>query len=85
MEYLPGSAHPGRITASVDGKGYGLLPLKREVTLPSGRKEKRDIPYAEYRDIRWEIKSLAPGQSIPVRMRVKMSIAPLPTRAPDKQ
>jgi uncharacterized repeat protein (TIGR01451 family) len=77
MEYLPGSANPAKVSASLDGKEFSQVPLKREVTLPSGKTEKRDIPYAEYRFIRWEIKTLAPGQSVPVSMRVKMSTAPL--------
>ena len=77
MEYLPASAKPARVSASLDGKEFGPVPLKREVTLPSGKKEMHDVPYAEYRYIRWDIKTLAPGQSIPVSMRVKISTEPV--------
>jgi uncharacterized repeat protein (TIGR01451 family) len=85
MEYLPGSANPAKVSASLDGKGFSPVPLKREMTLPSGKKEKHDIPYAEYRYLRWEIKTLAPGQSVPVSIRVKMSTAPLPIEVPAKK
>ena len=72
-EYLSGSAKPAKVMASLDGKEYAPVPLKREVTLPSGKKEMRTVPYEEYRFIRWELKSLDPGKSATVSLRVRLS------------
>jgi uncharacterized repeat protein (TIGR01451 family) len=72
-EYLPGSAKPAKVMASLDGKEYASVPLKREVTLPSGKKEMRAVPYEEYRFIRWELKSLDPGKSTAVSLRVRLA------------
>jgi uncharacterized repeat protein (TIGR01451 family) len=79
-DYLPGSAKPAKVLASLDGKEYAPAPLKREVTLPSGEKEMRTVPYGEYRFIRWELKTLDPGKSATVSLRVRLS-----TEAPEKK
>ncbi len=84
-EYLPGSVKPAGITASLDGKEFASVPLKRKVKLPSGKEELRDVPYEEYRAIRWEIKTLAPGKSATVSMRVKISTEQPKTEAPVKK
>jgi len=78
-EYIPGSAAPAQVTASVDGKEYAPVPLKRKVKLSSGKEEVQAVPYEEYRFIRWDIKTLAPGKSTTVRMRVKVSTATVPS------
>lgn len=72
-EFVPGSAKPAQITASLDDKEYAPLPLKRKVILPSGKEEMQNVPYEEYRFIRWDLKSLDPGKSSSVSMRVKVS------------
>lgn len=77
-EYIPGSSSPSRIAASLDGKTYAPAPLKRKVKLPSGAEELQDVPVAEYRSIRWELKDLGPGQSVTVSMRVKISKSSTP-------
>ena len=72
-EYIPGSAKPAKVTASVDGKEYAPVPLKRKVTLPSGQTEMRPVPYEEYHSIRWKLKTLEPGKSATFSIRVKLS------------
>ncbi len=72
-EYLPGTAKPADVTASLDGKEFAPLPLKRKVRLPSGKEEMRDVPYEEYRAIRWNVKTLGAGKSATVSLRVKIS------------
>jgi uncharacterized repeat protein (TIGR01451 family) len=74
-EYIPGSAKPAAVTASLDGKEYAPVPLKKKVTLASGKTEMRDVPYDEYRFVRWELKTLEPGKSATVSLRVKISAA----------
>ncbi len=84
-EYIPGSAKPARVMASLDGKKYAPVPLKKKVLLPSGKEELRDVPYEEYRFIRWELKSLEPGKSATISLRVRISATPAQTEAPAKK
>ena len=72
-DYLTGSAKPAKVMASLDGKEYAPVPLKKEVTLSSGKKELREVPYGEYRFLRWNLKTLEPGKNATVSMRVKIS------------
>jgi uncharacterized repeat protein (TIGR01451 family) len=83
-EYIPGSAKPAAMTASLDGKEYAPVPLKNKVTLPSGKTEIRDVPYDEYRFFRWDLKTLEPGKSATVSLRVKISTAEPAKQAPAK-
>jgi uncharacterized repeat protein (TIGR01451 family) len=71
--YIPGSAKPVKTVASVNGTDYAPVPLKKKVSLPSGKEEMREVPYEEYRFIRWELKSLEPGKSATFSMRVRIS------------
>ena len=84
-DYIPGSARPAKISASLDGKDYAPAPLKRKVKLPSGKEELKEVPATEYRFIRWGLKTLAPGQSVPVSVRVRISTAPAQQSAPEKK
>jgi uncharacterized repeat protein (TIGR01451 family) len=83
-DYIPGSAKPADVSASLDGKEFAPVPLKRKVKLPSGKEELQDIPYQEYRFIRWDIKTLAPGKSSTVSLRVKISTEQPKTGVPAK-
>jgi uncharacterized repeat protein (TIGR01451 family) len=83
--FIPGSAKPAQITASLDDKKYSIPPLKRKVTLPSGKVELRDVPYEEYRSIRWDLKTLPPGKSAAVSMRVKISTEAQEPETPSKK
>jgi uncharacterized repeat protein (TIGR01451 family) len=73
MEYVPGSAKPAQVLASLDGKKFEPVPLKRMVTLPNGKQESRDVPYSEYRALRWNGTDLAGNGSFSVSARTKMS------------
>ncbi|MEK7322402.1 MAG: hypothetical protein AABZ84_04905 [Pseudomonadota bacterium] len=72
MEYLPRTADPHIVQASVDGIAFDNVPLKRRIVLPGGRQVSHDIPYSEYRYLRWELGELPPGKntSVSARMRV---------------
>lgn len=78
-EYQAHTAKPAATLASVDGKTFEPLPLKRRVRLPDGREETRDVPLAEYRYLRWSLGSIEAGAGETVRCRVR--IAPLATAA----
>lgn len=73
MEYLAGTARPAKVTASIDGRQYATVPLKRKVRLANGKEEVREIPAAEYRSLRWDLKELAAGRSIVVKARMQIT------------
>lgn len=73
LEYLPGSASPQAVSASVDGRHFAPTPLARAVTLPDGRREVRPVPVAEYRYLQWNLGELAPGASTVVKARMKVT------------
>ena len=71
MEYLPKTGAPQ--LASLDGKNFSSLPLKRRVRLADGREVLRDVPASEYRWLRWTIGTLAPNQARTVTARVRVA------------
>ena len=73
LEFLPGTARPPPAKASVDGRVFEPLPLRRVVKLPDGRVEEQLVPLAEYRALRWAIGDLAAGQSTNIVARVRVS------------
>jgi uncharacterized repeat protein (TIGR01451 family) len=79
LEYLPKTAQPVRLLASVDGKNYEAVPLVRRVKGADGRIVVRDVPLSEYRSLRWPMGSLAARAEAQVRAR--MRVTPLETVA----
>lgn len=72
MEFVPDSALPAGVLASTDGKNYAVAPLTRKVKLANGTLVNREVPVAEYRSLRWNLKDLSPGTSVTVRARMKI-------------
>lgn len=72
LEYLTATAAPGVTTASLDGRTFAPLPLTRTVTLPDGRTERREVPAAEYRFLRWDLGDLPAGGTRTVRARMQL-------------
>lgn len=85
MKYLPGSAAPKAVQASVDGEKYMALPLTREV-MRDGVKVTERVPAAEYRFLRWDLGDLEPGKAVTVTSRMRVvsagSSAPAPSAPP---
>lgn len=79
LEFIPKTASPQRLEASLDGATYAAVPLTRKVKRADGREEVREVPAAEYRSLRWTIGALAPKQRVHVVAR--MRVAPLETVA----
>lgn len=73
MAYLPSTAAPQSLQASLDGKTFENVPLKRRVKLPNGREVVREVPTSEYRYLRWALGTLDVGQSRTVAARVQVS------------
>src|SRR5262245_48206927 len=55
LEYIPDSAKPAPAKASLDGKNFAPLPLKRQVTLETGETVEQPVPPSEIRALRWEL------------------------------
>lgn len=70
-ELVSGSERPAGAQASVDGRGFGAVPLKRKVSR-DGREIEEAVPFREYRALRWWMPELKGGQSIKFSARVKV-------------
>lgn len=73
MEYLPRTAAPQTLHASLDGTKFEAVPLKRRVRLADGREVLRDVPASEYRFLRWSLGTLGARQTRAVAARVRVS------------
>lgn len=75
LEYVPGSAEPKKgAQFAPASEVYGAEPLKK--VLPDGRSV--NLPYNEYRQVRWVIDQLAPGAETTVAVRAKLeAVVPL--------
>ena len=80
-EYRPTEAGPQPTHASLDGKSFAPIPLKRSVKGKDGLMHDVDIPAVEYRALRWSMGSLAAGKDVTVRARVRVAqLEPLASR-----
>lgn len=72
MEFLALSAAPQALMASLDGRQFEPVPLKRRVKLASGREVLREVPPSEYRWLRWSLGTIGPreARTVSARMRV---------------
>ena len=73
MSYVPASASPHQVWASLDGKQFAVVPLMRVTLLPDGKREPRPVPVSEYRFLRWDIGELKPGAQAIVTARMRMT------------
>ena len=75
-EYLPGTATTAAgamLLASLDGKSFATLPLKRTVTR-GGKAVEETVPANEYRALRWSLTGELPAgstQEFKARVKVK--------------
>lgn len=72
MHYVSGSATPQPTHASLDGRVFARLPLKRLVKLLDGSMREELVPAAEYRALRWSLGDLAAGASTNVTARARL-------------
>ena len=75
-EYVSGSAVPAGAMASTDGTKFSPIPLKRLVKNSAGKTVEQEIPFSEYRALRWSLGDLAGGESRTVSARVKLRTIP---------
>lgn len=72
-EYVARTAHPAAALASLDGRTFEAVPLKRRVKLANGQTAVREVPVSEYRYLRWSLGSIAAGRTESVSARVRVS------------
>jgi len=72
MEYLPKTAVPVVVKASLDETKFEPVPLKRKVKLPDGKMKEEEVPYIEYRSLRWSLGDLAAGASVSAKARMRL-------------
>jgi uncharacterized repeat protein (TIGR01451 family) len=70
--YVPGTALPRRVEASLDGRTFAPVPLTRKVRLENGRTVTREVPASEYVVLRWPLGALPANQSREVTARVRI-------------
>jgi uncharacterized repeat protein (TIGR01451 family) len=71
--YVAGSAKPANATASLDGKNFAAMPLKRTVKKTDGKLAEQLVPLAEYRALRWELGELAENNKVEVSARARVN------------
>lgn len=71
-EFVASSAIPATAMASLDGKLYQPIPLKREVKQANGKLVTVAVPFGEYRFLRWPERELAAGASFSASARVRV-------------
>jgi uncharacterized repeat protein (TIGR01451 family) len=70
-EYVPDSARPAGAQASLDGRTYAAVPLRRTVTR-DGKRIEEQVPYREYRYLRWSAGTLGGGKTLAFTARVRV-------------
>jgi uncharacterized repeat protein (TIGR01451 family) len=77
-EYLPDTAKPTLVFASLKGDKYEAVPLKRKVKQADGKEVEQLVPYSEYRFVRWSVGDMPPGKTQKYSLRVKLENIPAP-------
>jgi hypothetical protein len=73
LQWVPSSALPANPQASLDGKNFAPLPLKRTVKAPDGSEKVVAVPTSELRFLRWTIAALEPGQTVKITARAQLA------------
>lgn len=72
MEYIPETADPVQVMASTDEHTYAPVPLKRMVRGADGKMTAVQVPFSEYRSLRWKLGDLRGEMSKSVKARMKV-------------
>lgn len=70
-EFIPDSAKPKPAMASIDGKKFEPVPIKRKVVI-DGKEVEKEVPQTQYRALRWKVDMLEAGKDFKVEARVKV-------------
>lgn len=72
-ELVMSSVSPINATASVDGKSFGAIPLKRKQKQANGVEVETLVPLSEYRYLRWAVAIVEPAKPLTFGARFKVS------------
>ncbi|HUX74101.1 MAG TPA: hypothetical protein VMV25_09460 [Steroidobacteraceae bacterium] len=75
---LTDSLKPAGAEASTDGTHFAPLPLMQSVSGKDGKRHRQPVPAADIRAVRWNLRTLAPGQSARVLLRVRINLPQSP-------
>lgn len=70
---IAGSAVPVEFFATADNQHFAKFPLKRTVKNPDGTTVEKELPLSDYKALRWDLGTIAPGASKKVKARVRVS------------
>jgi uncharacterized repeat protein (TIGR01451 family) len=70
-ELIPGTVRPAGAKASVDGRTFADMPLRRTV-VRNGRNVEEPVPYRDYRALRWFAGVLGSGAAVTYTARVRV-------------
>lgn len=70
-EFVPDSAKPKPAMASLDGKKFEQIPIKRK-TVVNGKEIEQEVPQTQYKALRWKVDTLDAGKEFKVEARVKV-------------
>ena len=73
MVFVPESATPAPAEASLDGRTFEPIPLKRKGTLPTGEEREQEVPPTQYRALRWHLGEMAGGGRATVTARTQLA------------
>jgi uncharacterized repeat protein (TIGR01451 family) len=72
LVYVKQSAKPALVQATTDGISYGNEPLLRTEKDKAGNEQQVEVPYVEYRSLRWEVGNLEASKQVSVSARVRV-------------
>ncbi len=72
LVYAGNTALPTGFLATTDGKNFAPAPLMRSVKNLDGTTKQVAVPLREYRALRWQLGTLAPGESVVVKARARV-------------
>lgn len=77
LEYIKQSALPSAtMQATADGVRFGVEPLMRSVRDKNSIEQQVEVPYSEYRSLRWNLGSLDAGKRTTVSARMRVVTLP---------
>ncbi len=72
MVLVPQSASPAPAEASLDGRQFEPIPLKRKITLADGTEQEQEVPSTQYRALRWHLGQMTAGAQATVSARTQL-------------
>lgn len=72
LELTPATDSPKAGLASLDGQRFEAMPIKRAVKQADGKEILQDVPFSQYRALRWQVEQLDAGKSANFSARARV-------------